>query len=111
MARSIFSAVWYLPEENRWRDMKMLAFRDTGTLVVSDDSLEFNGKKEKVHIANIRRISDGKQGRDFFNRWVKIDYQDGRTAFFADGSWLGWGGIFGGTKKILNAVQHLEHAS
>lgn len=88
--------------------MNILAFRDTGTLAVSEDSLEFNGKKEKVQITNIGRISYGKQGRDFVNNWVKIEYQDGKTAFFADGSWLGWGGIFGGTKAILNAIQRKE---
>jgi hypothetical protein len=33
-------------------------------------------------------------------------------AFFADGSLHGWGGIFGGTKRILEAVQqHLNHAA
>ncbi|MBC8490606.1 MAG: hypothetical protein H8D45_31710 [Bacteroidetes bacterium] len=106
-----FGTVWYLPEKNRWRNMNMLAMRDSGTLVVKDDSMEFNGKKEKVQIAYVRRISYGKQGKDFVNNWVKIEYQDGKTAFFADGSWLGWGGIFGGTKKILEAVRHLEQTS
>jgi hypothetical protein len=44
------------------------------------------------------------------NNWVKIDYQKGKTAFFADGSWLGWGGILGGTRKILDAVRHFEQS-
>ena len=111
MASKTFGKVWYLPEENRWRDMNMLAMRDAGMLVVNDDSLVFHGKKEKVRITNIKRTSYGKQGRDFVNNWVKIEYEDGLTAFFADGSWLGWGGIFGGTKKILHAVQHLVRPS
>ena len=111
MARNTFGKVWYLPEENRWRDMNMLAMRDTGALAVTEDSLEFTGKKEKVHIIDIKRVSFGKQGRDFVNNWVKIEYQNGKTAFFADGTWLGWGGIFGGTKRILNAVRHLEPTS
>ena len=91
--------------------MKLLVMRDSGTLVVSGDSLVFNGKKEGVNIKNIRRISYGKQGRDFVNNWVKVEYQDGLTAFFADGSLLSWGGIFGGTKKILNGLQHLKQPS
>ena len=110
MATSTFRSVWYLPAENRWRDLKMLAMRDSGTLVVNEDSLEFTGKKEKVSITGVKRVSYGKQGRDFANNWVKIEYQDGETAYFADGSLLGWGGIFGGTKKILNAVQHLQQS-
>jgi len=111
MATTTFGTVWYLPEENRWRDMNMLAMRDSGSLVVKDDSLEFKGKKETVQITDVQRISYGKQGRDFVNNWVKIEYQDGKTAFFADGSWLGWGGIVGGTRKILDAVHHLERSS
>ena len=110
MATQTFDNVWYLPDENRWRDMNLLAFRDAGKLIVGEDSLEFRGKKEKVVIANVRHISYGKQGRDFVNNWVRIEYGDApttSTAFFADGSLLGWGGIFGGTKRILAAVQHL----
>ena len=111
MAISEFTKVWYLPEENRWRDMNLLAMRDTGVLVVNDESLEFQGRKEKVRITAVKRISYGKQGRDFVNNWVKIEYGDGKQAFFADGSLLGWGGIFGGTKRILSAVRHLESTS
>ncbi|MCJ7585598.1 MAG: hypothetical protein MUO30_12625 [Anaerolineales bacterium] len=110
MATQTFDNVWYLPDENRWRDMNLLAFRDAGKLIAGEDSLEFRGKKEKVVIANVRHISYGKQGRDFVNNWVRIEYGDAptiSTAFFADGSLLGWGGIFGGTKRILAAVQHL----
>ena len=110
MATVTFRNVWYLPAENRWRGLNMLAMRDAGTLVVNEDSLEFNGKKEKVRITGVKRISYGKQGRDFVNNWVKIEYQDGNTAFFADGSLLGWGGILGGTKKILNAIHHLDQS-
>ena len=46
------------------------------------------------------------------NNWVKIEYGDITTpsvAFFADGSSYGWGGIFGGTKKILEAVKQNVH--
>jgi len=110
MATQTFDNVWYLPDENRWRDMNLLAFKDAGKLIVGEDSLEFRGKKEKVVIANVRHISYGKQGRDFVNNWVRIEYGDApttSTAFFADGSLLGWGGIFGGTKRILAAVQRL----
>tara|TARA_B100000029_G_scaffold157234_1_gene152474 strand:+ start:1330 stop:1833 length:504 start_codon:yes stop_codon:yes gene_type:complete len=108
-----YSRVWYLPEENLWRDNRknMFAMRDSGTLVVNNDSLVFTGKKEEVRIANIKKISYGKQGRDSVNNWVKVEYQDGLTAFFADGSWLGWSGILGGTKKILNDVQGLVEPS
>jgi hypothetical protein len=110
MAVQTFANIWYLPHENRWRDMNLLAFSDIGTLIVGKNSLEFKGKRENVHITNIRQISYGKQGRDFVNNWVKIEYDNDKTAFFADGSLLGWGGIFGGTRRILQAVRNLHYA-
>jgi hypothetical protein len=108
MVTQTFKSVWYLPDENRWRNMRLLAFRDTGKLIVHDDALEFQGKKENLVITHIRHISFGKKGRDFVNDWVKIEYGDGPVpsiAFFADGSWLGWGGFFSGTQRIFAALQ------
>lgn len=110
MTRVIFDNVWYLPDENRWRDMNMLAMRDYGSLFVNEESLEFQGGNEKVKITDIKKVSYGKQGRDFINNWVRVDYGMGKTAFFADGRWLGWGGIFGGTKMIFNALHGLQSA-
>jgi hypothetical protein len=110
MAECTFQSVWYLPDENKWQDMNPLAFRDVGILTIGERSLEFHGRSGAVHITHVKRISYGKQGRDFVNNWVRIEYGDSpaaSTAFFADGSLLGWGGVLGGTKKLLAAVQHL----
>lgn len=110
MPTMVLNHIWYLPSENRWRDMNLLAFRDSGRLVVAHDALEFQGNKERVVISEIRRVSLGKQGRDFVNDWVKVEYggpASPSTAFFADGSYLGWGGVFGGTRRILAAIQSL----
>ena len=115
MPARIFDSVWYLPHENTWRDFNILAYRDKGKLTVSENSIEFHGSKETVVITEIKRVTFGKQGRDFVNNWVKIEYGDSTTlsvAFFADGSLRGWGGIFGGTKRILETVkQHLHPAA
>ena len=108
MSDRTFDSVWYLPHENKWRDLHILAYRDIGKLTLSENSIEFQGGKETVVITNIKRVTFGKQGRDFVNKWVKIEYGDSATpsvAFLADGSLLGWGGIFGGTRRILEAVE------
>jgi hypothetical protein len=105
MTVQIFNNVWYRPNENRWRDMNLLAYSDIGTLIVDENFLEFKGKRENVHITNIRQISCGIQGRDFVNYWVTVDYDTDKRAFFADGSLLGCGGVFGGTRRILQAVK------
>src|SRR5713226_9296026 len=94
MAAQTFDTVWYLPHENRWRDLNVLAYRDVGKLTVYDNFIEFRGKNETVTISNPLRVSYGKQGRDFVNNWVKVEYGDSATpsaAFFAEGkfAWLG----------------------
>lgn len=108
MATKSIRKVWYLPVEPPLNDTKLLAILGSGTLIVEEHFLEFKDKKETVLITNIRKVSCGRYGRDIFTKWVKVEYQDGKTAFFADGSWLGWGGFFGGTRKIFDAVRHLE---
>ncbi len=89
MGRRVFEPVWYLPSENRWRAWNPLAFKDVGKLIVSDHAIEFQGRGQKVAVSQIRSVSIGKQGRDFVNDWVKVEYGPGptpATAFFADGS-------------------------
>ncbi|HLL77765.1 MAG TPA: hypothetical protein VK421_21080 [Pyrinomonadaceae bacterium] len=105
-----FENVWYRPEESRWRDMELVAYRDSGRLVVRADSLEFYGRSARVIVRDARGVALVKQGRDFINDWVRVEYGDPAnpsTAFFADGSWLGWGGILGGTRRIFEAVRHV----
>ena len=107
MAEATFDKVWFLPRERRWGELN-LAYEDIGRLIVRPDSLEFLGRKGTLQITNIRSVSCGKQGRDFINDWVKIEYGEGpepSTTFFADGAGMGWSGVLGGTQKILEAVQ------
>ena len=109
-----FESVWYRPDESSWRNFELVAFKDSGRLVVRADSLEFYGKSGRVHVANARSVALVKQGRDFINDWVRVEYGDAATpstAFFADGSWFGWGGILGGTRRIYEAVRHLARSA
>ncbi len=108
---TVVPTIWFLHSENRWRDLRVLAMHDRGTLTIHADSLEFTGTKGSVIVDRIARISFGKQGRDFVNNWVKIEYANGQKAFFADGRYFGWGGFFGGTRALLRAVQHLNPAT
>jgi len=43
------------------------------------------------------------------SRWVKVDYlneqNQPQTVYFADGSWLGWGGILGETQKMHKNIE------
>ena len=81
--------------------------RVTGTLTVGPTSNQFSIGNEALVITDILRVTLGKQGSDFINDWVKVEYGQSAcpsVAFFADGSFFGWAGIFGGTQKIFEAV-------
>jgi hypothetical protein len=45
-------------------------------------------------------------------KWVAVEYQDEsnqwQKAYFADGSLLGWGGVFGGTRGLYRAIEQYE---
>jgi hypothetical protein len=82
--------------------------QDRGQLVVGERGLVFHGHERPVIVADVKQVKYGRQGWGYSYRWVIIDYGPGSTAYFFDGSWLGFGGVFGGTKRIFRAVSHLE---
>jgi hypothetical protein len=100
-----FPTAWYRHSEYHFGSL--LAMEDTGQLVVGERGLVFYGHKGPLIVADVERIKYCRQGWGFSYRWVRIDYGPGWTAFFVDGSKLGYGGIFGGTRRILQAVSHL----
>jgi len=104
-----FDNVWYSPRK-RWYDLHLLAYRDVGRLTIEEKSLEFQGPRQTLLVETVLCVSYGKQGRDFVNNWVIVDYRDGvstSTALFADGNMAGWSGVLGGTKRIFDAARRL----
>lgn len=104
------SDVWFLPSENTWKDATIMAYRDKGIVKFTPDGLTFTGNTYNIFITNIQSVCYGKQGRDFINNWVRVEYRsdehgDIQQAFFADGGLLGWSGIFGGTKKLFKKIK------
>ena len=111
MSDKTFYSVWH--RSGKKRLFELLAFKDIGTLVIGDDRIEFIGNNRLV-INRVVKFSYGRQGTDFVNKWVRIDYKEHaeeKTAFFADGDWFGWRGIFGGTRRIYEAVRATSLAS
>lgn len=55
-------------------------------------------------VSNVFGIAVG-----YSTKWIKIEYTDEqnmpRSAYFADGSSRGWGGIFGGTEKLYREIK------
>ena len=104
-----FENIWYSPRKS-WNDLHLLTYRDVGTLTISGKSLKFQGQHQTIVIENILRLSYGKQGRDFVNNWVRVDYGSSTspsTALFADGNVRGWSGVLGGTKRIFDVLTGL----
>jgi hypothetical protein len=99
-----FNNVWYLSRENTIEQFKIMAYEDVGRLEIQENTIVYTGRKGSVIIRKISKIKYGKQGRDFMNNWVQIEYGDNQKAFFADGSVLGWKGFFGGTKILFAAI-------
>ena len=109
MPHQTFDNVWYSPRK-KWHDLHLLTYSDVGKLTIKEKSIEFQGRGQTLMLENVRRILYGKQGRDFVNNWVRVEYGDVESpsiALFADGSTWGWGGVLGGTKRIFEAAKHL----
>ena len=104
-----FEKVWYRSSEKAWS--RLLAMEDSGILIVKIKSMEYDGKSTKIIFSNVKSVSLCKQGSDFVNKWVKIEYineEDERVnAYFADGRFWGWSGIFGGTKTMFMVIEQL----
>jgi hypothetical protein len=108
----VFENVWYSPPKKLY-DLQLLVYRDIGRLIIRENSIEFQGRSQKLSIERVRHISYGKHGRDFINNWVSVEYGDASPAsiaLFADGTMHGWGGVAGGTKRIFEALRHSVEA-
>nr|WP_067061823.1 hypothetical protein [Mucilaginibacter sp. L294] len=106
-----FTNIWYLPSKNTWKDFQVMAMKDIGTLRLYTHGCAYDGDQTNIKIAKIANVTYGKQGRDFINNWVKLEYYDHlnelKEAYFADGNKGGWAGIFGGTKKIYTLIKDM----
>lgn len=102
-----FGRVWYRSRPVGLGEPTMKAMEDSGTLDIGPGVVRFEGRKKgTVEIRDIRRVSVRRGGRDFVNRWIWVEYGDGHVAMFVDGRWAGWGGILGGNKRLLAALEH-----
>jgi hypothetical protein len=107
-----FERVWYLalPPE---KSMVAMSTRLTGRLVVEREGALFQAKSLRLEIHRVRSVTVGHEGTDTVNPWVRVIYGDDESAssaYFADATAIGWGGIFGGTRKIYTALKALEQS-
>jgi hypothetical protein len=116
--QAVFHSVWYRDHEKGVLEFIIpfltFAHMTNGTLQLRPGRLDFVGGG-RFAITRIRRVSYGKCGIDLILNWVRIDYDDDvgqrRVAYFADGGALGWSGVFGGTQRLLEAIEAIVLAS
>ena len=101
-----FEKVWYRDTISK---PGFFVMSDTGNLTVDNDALEFQGDKGKVIVkfSDIRIVSFGKIGTDFFNNWVTIEYGNEKSpqyAVISAGKSMGWSG---GTGTIFSTIQYV----
>lgn len=105
-----FSGIWFLESKNAFGNFKLAAMDDIGDVGCTESGIVFKGRKKTSVIRNITSLAYGKQGRDFYNNWIRITYggnESTECVYIADGRFLGWSGVFGGTKKMYKALSEL----
>jgi hypothetical protein len=67
MTTEVFRNIWYRPDKCTWREaMSARAFKDSGILILGQNSLEFRGKNYIIQIPAADRITFEKQGAGVF---------------------------------------------
>lgn len=99
--------VWYRaqPRESFFGD-GFAAYEDIGTLRVFDDRVVFAGRKNSMDYGPISSFDVRFHGADFINRWIRVRFEDGRTALFCNGYLLGWIGALGGTAWLARRLRN-----
>jgi hypothetical protein len=100
-----FKGVWFRSRPVGNREVTMKAMEARGTLAISPGKLVFHSPKTNLDITGISDVSAQRHGRDIINRWITVTYEDGRSAMFVDGRLLGWSGLLGGNKRLLEAIE------
>lgn len=82
------------------------AKKDTGTLTITQDSIQFNGRNEKLILTNIQFISYGKPGRFVFGDWLQVIYGGSLQPSVA---YLRGAKHSGGTASLFSALHHFPN--
>jgi len=87
--------------------------RERGRLVIEADALRFDGPKTQLVLRGIEAVEYGVYGT-MANPSVHVRYrEDGepRSAWLTDGGLGGYAGMFGGTRRLAQALGHLSPAT
>ena len=101
-----YRSVWYRSAPATESTSANPFTRERGRLVVEADGLRFEGASTQLVLRGIEAVEYGVHGT-MTNPSVHVRYRDGdeaRSAWFTDGAWAGYGGMFGGTRRLAEAL-------
>jgi hypothetical protein len=104
-----FDTIWYREKPATESSRADPFTRECGQLVVEGDAIRFEGKKANIVMRGIEAVEYGVHG-SMTNPSVHVRYRDGgeaRSAWFTDGGLGGYSGVFGGTRRLAEALSHL----
>lgn len=104
-----FDGIWYREKPVTESSRADPFTRERGRLVVEGDGIRFDGKRTNVVLREIEAVEYGVHG-SMTNPSVHVRYRDGgeaRSAWFTDGGLGGYSGMFGGTRRLAQALSHL----
>lgn len=104
-----FNGIWYRTKPVTESSKADPFIRERGRLVVEQDAIRFEGPKTNVVLRGIEAVEYGVHG-SMTNPSVHVRYRDGgeaRSAWLTDGGMGGYAGMFGGTRRLAEALSHL----
>ncbi|HEU4881476.1 MAG TPA: hypothetical protein VFT45_04500 [Longimicrobium sp.] len=104
-----FDGIWYRTRPVTESTRADPFIRERGRLVVEGDAIHFEGPKTRVVMRGIEAVEYGVHG-SMTNPSVHVRYrEDGeaRSAWLTDGGLGGYAGMFGGTRRLAQALSHL----
>jgi hypothetical protein len=101
-----FEDVWILCEPPSSQAMEQML---RGHLSIKATSATFVavGGEPRIRIRDVREVSLGKKGRDWFNTWVEVRYgsqASPEVIFSNDGRWRGWYPILRRSNREIERV-------
>lgn len=101
-----FNSIWYRSKPVSESTRADPFTRERGRLIAEGDTIRFEGKTTQLVMRNVEAVEYGVYGT-MTNPSVHVRYrEDGesRSAWLTDGGFGGYAGMFGGTRRLAQAL-------
>lgn len=108
-----FESIWYRSKPVTESTKADPFIRERGRLVVEGDAIRFEGRQNSVVMRDIEAVEYGVHG-SMTNPSVHVRYREGdeeRSAWLTDGGLGGYSGMFGGTRRLAQALGRIGPAT